>query len=467
MKKRIMKGFLLVLCSVTILSLPQTAGADNSLWGIITDLTELSKTILSKIPTTEFSVLNDVLSQTDAGIMDNDGTENSKVWWSSGNREKAYLIWALTDWNSFDGLRVTLQQTPSIEAQLSSELKKYVNDMEAAAKKYDFMAYKELFKAIAQYRHGNGSADIFGMKAVMFQEEKDEAEGNESTEGSTDPEIAPDGGSDTEVYTAEESIEAAAKLFKDCLAAASYPDPSKPDGLKALLQAFEFEQPQYIQAYSNKYSIENAQEYASASCGGKMRSDADLISRYGLYRFRDQKFPDKVLRYYSVISIGNPNIPENEQQLLMEATASWPSSMDERRKAVIQKGLSLYGTITYSMDLRLEPYFMNPKYLDCSSFVGWSYYFGGLTDVYYGWATEGFLNGGVFHSISESELVPGDVGLINTVGSGGTNHIGIYIGKSASGANVWLHCAGGSLRRIVINTYNNFHIFMRYNGFVN
>ena len=103
----------------------------------------------------------------------------------------------------------------------------------------------------------------------------------------------------------------------------------------------------------------------------------------GKYDYRDQKFPDKVLKYYSVIDINNGNLSGSAQQLLTEAMGSWPSNMDERRKAVIEKGVSLYGKVTYSMDQRLQPSMDNPRYLDCSSFVGWSFYYAWIKKMFF------------------------------------------------------------------------------------
>ena len=141
--------------------------------------------------------------------------------------------------------------------------------------------------------------------------------------------------------------------------------------------------------------------------------------------------------------------------------------MDERRKAVIEKGVSLYGKVTYSMDKRLQPSMDNPRYLDCSSFIGWSFYYAGIKDGLPHWTTGNFVDGSSFRGISHNELIPGDVGLKNTIASGGSNHVGIYLGKSASGQDVWLHCTTSEgFSGVHINTYGNFRIFYRHKSFV-
>lgn len=123
--------------------------------------------------------------------------------------------------------------------------------------------------------------------------------------------------------------------------------------------------------------------------------------------------------------------------------------------------------------------------LDCSGFISFIY-----------WNTTGIHNEG-FEStyaiarhaapISEDELQPGDLGMLNdrgtywTVGDVAydtreaadtaaaqsdkavrqhTGHVGIYVGLDANGNRLFCHCKGGSARTVVVDNFN-FRYFYR------
>lgn len=441
-KKIRKKTVMVMLAAVLVVQAPVLAHAGildmfiSMMEPIYSNLVTLMDMLINRTPDTEMSLLNEALGQTDDG---------EKVWWDSVNRDKAMNAYRLTDWSFFQGLDVSLVGHPEMKAQLSEDMEPYVEALEAAAQEHGFAAYQELFKAIAQYRHETGDPDIFRIE---------------------DTGLNPNPGSPV---STEDSINIAAELFRDCVEAANFPNPMEKEDVKALLQAFEFERPDYIEFCNNKYSVESAEEFAKGCCDGMLREDAATAAAMGRYNYRDQKFPDKVLKFYTVIYINSANVPANIQQLITEVTSGWPSDMEEGRQKVIEKGLSLYGKVQYSMSQRLQPTPENPQYLDCSSFVGWSFYFAGFTDVPYSWATGGFVSGVSFHPIDRSQLKPGDIGLKNTVAEGGSNHVGIYMGKSASGADIWLHCttmssSGVVYNGITVDAYSNFAVFYRYNG---
>ncbi|HJB27202.1 MAG TPA: lysozyme family protein [Candidatus Blautia faecavium] len=432
-KRKVTLAALSVAVAVSMASAPATvhAGIFTSIFQSLTDLVDR---LLNDVPDEELSLLNEAAAQKDEF--------GNQVWWDDFNKDFAYKIYRITNWNNLPSMNVGLRNgLTTVKAILSEDLEAYVPDLEQAAQEYGFAAYQELFKAIAQYRHQPGNPDIFRI---------------------ADTGLNPNPGKNV---GKEDSIRIAAELFARCIQAARYPDPTDTETLKAVLQAFEFEDAGFVQFCQARYTLEKAEQYASARCGGREREKQVEKDAYGKYDYKDQKFPDKVLKYYSVVAFDSGNIPEAEQSLIMEAMSGWPSGLDERRKKVIETGLSLYGKISYSMDMRLQPSPQAPQYLDCSSFVGWAFYFGGCQDVSYSWATGGFLSSPAFTPISSGELTPGDIGLKNTIASGGDNHIGIYMGKSASGQNVWLHCTGGNLDRIVANTYGGFTLFYRYHGF--
>lgn len=406
-------------------------------------------------------------------------SSGSNRWWGDSERENTYLTYSATNWAIFENLNNSLLVQAKVQALVPDELKAYEELMEAAANRYNFLPYKELFKAIAVYRHKKEDPDIFRIVDTGLYPYADilypsitptqipEVTGT-PTELEKDPSIRDGvlekGEKKESRLTAEESIDIAAKLFQSCIIAAKYPNPSQPQELKALLQAFEFEADDFISYCDNAYTLEKSEEYAGIMCGETFRIDADMIDMYGKFDYHDQKFPDKVLKYYNTISIGNPNLSGDEKQLLTECMASWPANLSEGRRRVIEKGLSLYGKIIYSMDMRLQPSQLNPQYLDCSSFVGWSYHYAGFSNVNAWWCTDNFLYDGLFVSIRESELIPGDVALLGNYSGGSNQHIGIYLGKSATGQNVWLHCTG-STDRVTINTVDYWHYWMRYSGF--
>ena len=52
----------------------------------------------------------------------------------------ALLEYKVSDWTKFSGLDVSLRADTKIEAKLSDEIKKYEEELEAAAKEYGFEA---------------------------------------------------------------------------------------------------------------------------------------------------------------------------------------------------------------------------------------------------------------------------------------------------------------------------------------
>lgn len=43
-----------------------------------------------------------------------------------------------------------------------------------------------------------------------------------------------------------------------------------------------------------------------------------------------------------------------------------------------------------------------------------------------------------------------------------SNHVGIYVGKSKTGEDIWCHCKGGTERTVVVDHYPNFHFYYRH-----
>lgn len=220
-----------------------------------------------------------------SGNSDPYATDGNKVWWCRNNKEMALLEYKVSDWTKFSGLDVSLRADTKIEAKLSDEIKKYEKELEAAAKEYGFEAYVELFKALAEQRHYDGKKDdIFNMSKTSLN---------------PDPK---------KTLSRADSIELASELFSACITATTKidksaipPAPSDVDGLRVILQAFEFESDGFVDYCKGEYSEDKALEYAKTKSGNKERTDANEIQQKGKWDFKDQKYPPKVLQFYHVL----------------------------------------------------------------------------------------------------------------------------------------------------------------------
>lgn len=220
-----------------------------------------------------------------SGNSDPYATDGNKVWWCRNNKEMALLEYKVSDWTKFSGLDVSLRADTKIEAKLSDEIKKYEEELEAAAKEYGFEAYVELFKALAEQRHYDGKKDdIFNMSGTSLNPNPDKT------------------------LSRADSIELAAELFSACITATTKidksaipPAPSDVDGLRVILQAFEFESDGFVDYCKGEYSEDKALKYAKTKSGNKERTDANEIQQKGKWDFKDQKYPPKVLQFYHVL----------------------------------------------------------------------------------------------------------------------------------------------------------------------
>lgn len=469
-KKRIVTlliSSILAVCTVSTFTVH--AGLFQLIKSAIESLTEEeNNTIEEGVEDEVMTFLNEIMALTDeecyVDAPDDDekdetsvlgGFESENVWWSPNNRQMSALTYQLTDWTEFDGLMVSLHGDSSTTALLSDEVKKYEDVLDAAANAAGIGLYKELFKALAEERHDKddlSNKDFFQMVNSSL-----------NTKNKTS-------------LTVKQSAELAATLLAECLEEANYPDQYDTDALACVVQAFEFDEINagYVDYCDGDYSKESAEEYANEKSNGTLREDAAEASAKGPYEYHDQYYPPKVFQYYSVIYFDETAMTEEEKQLLKEAQASWSDwdDLDGGRFDVIEKGLSLFGKVRYSQEQRLQPSIDNPNYLDCSSFVAWSYYQAGYTSIPVDGYTGTFVEkaqSGVLTQISESELRPGDICLKNASMAGGnSNHALIYLGESSSGQHIFLHCTrGGSVDGITISCYSNAHVFYKYTAFSN
>lgn len=311
-------------------------------------------------------------------------------------------------------------------------------------------------------------------------------------------------------YTVQESIDIAADAFASILEDAVYPSPYDTNSLISVVEGFEFGgksnaiKSQYssspsklkningfisFEAYCDKKSLAGdssesedkeidydkiIEAYAKVIAHNKKRGASDKDT-YGPYKYSDQKFYSKVFENYKCSGGGTidyGNLPEDMKEILRQCMQTWDSRVTKERREIIQQGVLLYG-VTYSMNARNSPSYESPKYLDCSSFVGQCYWRSGVATqgkAAADWCTPD--NSSNFKEISESELIPGDIGQKCWPGkSYGADHVGIYIG-TVDGTKYWLHCTGGYTdgvyhapgKGIKINNYNGFQHFGRYPG---
>ena len=102
-------------------------------------------------------------------------------------------------------------------------------------------------------------------------------------------------------------------------------------------------------------------------------------------------------------------------------------------KLVTASGSSTSGTI-------------RPYGLDCSGFTDWVYKTALGVSLYEGTWNQWDNT----YAITESELLPGDLGFMAEPGTVPVNHVLIYAGKGESGEQMWVHCASGT--GVVLNS---------------
>ena len=165
--------------------------------------------------------------------------------------------------------------------------------------------------------------------------------------------------------------------------------------------------------------------------------------------------------------------------------------VEDWRKEVVATASSLKGIISYEWDSKPVNPGWNEKWntpgtgMDCSGFIKWVY-----------WTATGTENNDLVSTysivetqseISYEELLPGDLGTINDIGTyytvidssifyfyqdalnyatecgyeetdivTHTNHVGIYAGKDENGNDIWIHCKGSPENTVVVGTYEKF-----------
>lgn len=338
-----------------------------------------------------------------SGNSDPYATDGNKVWWCRNNKEMALLEYKVSDWTKFSGLDVSLRADTKIEAKLSDEIKKYEEELEAAAKEYGFEAYVELFKALAEQRHYDGKKDdIFNMSKTSLN---------------PDPK---------KTLSRADSIKIAAELFADCIDAYSKmgephmpPQPTDTEALKSILQAFEFESDGFVDYCKGKYTLEKAEEYAKKKTGNTKRTDEAEIQQKGPWDFKDQKYPDKVLQFYFV------------QVSQTGGRGSFGFSLPS--EALSDKEfMNMYNEISKYVQGNYPYVFggSSPETsFDCSGFVCWV-----INHCGNGWNVDRTSANGLLSycaEVKKEDAKPGDLIFFQgTYNEPGASHVGIVVGNN-------------------------------------
>ena len=154
-------------------------------------------------------------------------------------------------------------------------------------------------------------------------------------------------------------------------------------------------------------------------------------------------------------------LSDDEQQALALAL----STADENRLAIIKTASTLIGKVPYQWGGKSYKQGYDDEWwtfddngeqkgLDCSGYVQWVYRTAGYTNYAQIGSTSAILNN--CETITESELQPGDIGVLN---NGETvNHTGIYLGNG-----YWIH-SSSSKNTVTISQFP-FTIYKRVSGF--
>lgn len=331
-------------------------------------------------------------------------------------------------------------------ADVSLECEQYRSLVVKYANEYEIGGFVEILMAVMMQESGGRVPDVMQASECPYNTRYPHAPNS-----ITDPEY---------------SIECGVQALKDALQAAGCESPGDTARLKLALQGYNFGSGYVSWAieYYGGYSKSNAVVFSNM-----------MAAKYGWAKYGDPDYVEHVLRYYVTVDSYTPEGIGNEEAKgqLEQLQKSWPADMDKRRGAVISKGAILIGKVTYDMygeDTRAGV--DNPRTLDCSSFTAWAFQKTGFTDVPYSSTTGTFVSSANFKPISASELLPGDIGLINMIASGGSNHVGIYVGTDANGVKMWLHCTSHPSPGCStvttgprISYYTSFSIYYRYTGF--
>lgn len=342
-------------------------------------------------------------------------------------------------------VNISSESNPYYDSPLSDAVEGYRAQVKAACEKYHVPDYVDLALAMMQQESGGTGNDPMQASEGPFNKKYPQKPG-----GITDP-----------AY----SIACGVQEMKSCLIAAKVTGPTNIKKISLALQGYN---------YGNGYIA-----WAIDRDGGYTKENARAFSemmkkKMGWKTYGDPEYVQHVLRYYSQTATVSSGTDAAAKKIIgslyQKAVKNGVGHVCDRFK-VIAAGARLIGKCGYSRDSAKNPRngSDNPAYLDCSSFVAWSYNKAGFSPVPYTAYTGTFLQTKNFVTIDKKKLQPGDIGLNNANASGGgTNHVGIYLGVY-QGKELWMHCTSGRSDRVagnnsgvMISPHPNFAIFKRY-----
>ena len=202
-----------------------------------------------------------------------------------------------------------------------------------------------------------------------------------------------------------------------------------------------------------------------------VRGAEEILNEYGLSLTNEETKADYDYRYQQIsaelsedtirssVSVLTPEgLSSVNQKTYEEYAAMLPDDLSQERRTIVLNALALLGKVPYewggkpttggydstwwSFDTSGQQ-----KGLDCSGFVQWVYMTSGYPKAVTGkiYSTSSINKNLV--SISESELQPGDIGLMNNTSSS-QNHTGIYLGNG-----LWIHCSS-SAKTVVVSNFD-------------
>lgn len=329
------------------------------------------------------------------------------------------------------------EQTAGYEANVSAKVETYRDLVESACEKYEIDDYVDLVLAMIQQESGGNPPDVMQAEQSYYN---------------TSPPID----------SPKESIEAGVQELRDCLKKASSTGPGDIEHISLALQGYNYGNG-YIdwvkQNYGGCYTKENALLFS-----------AIMKNKTGWNVYGDPEYVPHVLRYYKKTE---DTVVDNKsaQDLIKELMDN--NAAEPKVWSLIQKGSSLIGKVTYSMNERQADGRDSPTILDCSSFTAWTFHKSGFSGIPYSSTTATFISSQKFKDISAKDLKPGDIGLKSkTAPTGGANHVGIYCGSLKDGTKIWLHCTSssgtsltGNDSGVMMGAYTNFTYFRRLKNF--
>lgn len=204
----------------------------------------------------------------------------------------------------------------------------------------------------------------------------------------------------------------------------------------------------------------------------KAMSAEDILSYYGLEKEYIEMVESKCSMYEKVLNpvgVSESVFLETSKEVLSEDARQQilkvlQSDITGDKKNLITTAVSLVGKVPYQWGGKAEAPGYDRKWwsiggdgkqrgLDCSGYVQWSYMSAGFSqDVYEKLiSTSSILKN--TETISQEELEPGDMGLLNNGDS--LNHVGIYLGDG-----YYIHCSSEK-KTVVVEQTQMFKIFKK------